>query len=185
MSFCSYYLKCATENCSWVFKSSCLNNSKLFKVRKFYNTHSCPLKDWIQSKRQSTSGVLEAMLVEKYVDLKTVYTPTDIQEDMLRIHALDASIRGWEYCRPIVVMDGTHLKSTYEGTMLIASTLDPGDTYAIPIEPLLCESTWDVPSHVLEEVILPPITRKQPKAGPPKMIAGIHQEGGEEEESNL
>ncbi|XP_049353825.1 protein FAR1-RELATED SEQUENCE 4-like [Solanum verrucosum] len=128
------------------------------------------------------------MLVEKYVDLKTVYTPTDIQADMLRIHgisltymqawrgkkkafetlrgdpaesygkiptylyilektypgtivnykktdenhflysftALDASIRGWEYCRPIVVVDGTHLKSTYEGTMLIASTLDPG-----------------------------------------------------------
>ncbi|XP_049403606.1 uncharacterized protein LOC125867224 [Solanum stenotomum] len=132
-----YYLKCATENCSWIFKSSCLNNSKLFKVRKFYDTHSCPLKDRIQSKRQSTSGVLGAMLVEKYVDLKTVYTPTDIQANMLRIHgisltymqawrALDASIRGWEYCRPIVVVDGTHLKSTYEGTMLIASTLDPG-----------------------------------------------------------
>ncbi|XP_015162003.1 uncharacterized protein [Solanum tuberosum] len=41
------------------------------------------------------------------------------------------------------------------------------DTYAIPIEPLPCESTWDVPSHVLEEVILPPITRKQP-GRPPK-----------------
>ncbi|KAH0699024.1 hypothetical protein KY284_013239 [Solanum tuberosum] len=224
-----YYLKCATENCSW---------------------------DRIQSKRQSTSGVLGAMLVEKYVDLKTVYTPTNIQADMLRIHgisltymqawrALDASIRGWEYCRPIVVVDGTHLKSTYEGTMLIASTLDPGgtvytitatrlvrastihlhtitdgakrftvclntrmcscgrfqhdeipcshalaairhrnkhrddycsayysnknyqDTYAIPIEPLSCESTWGVPSHVLEEVVLPPITRKQP-GRPPK-----------------
>ncbi|KAH0749212.1 hypothetical protein KY290_028444 [Solanum tuberosum] len=41
------------------------------------------------------------------------------------------------------------------------------DTYAIPIEPLPCESTWDVPSHVLEEVVLPPITRKQP-GRPPK-----------------
>ncbi|KAH0658736.1 hypothetical protein KY289_027484 [Solanum tuberosum] len=105
-----YYLNCATENCSW---------------------------DRIQSKRQSTSGVLGAMLIEKYVDLKIVYTPTDIQADMLRIHgisltymqawrALDASIRDWEYCQPIVVVDGTHLKSTYEGTMLTASTLDPG-----------------------------------------------------------
>ncbi|KAH0639443.1 hypothetical protein KY285_036029 [Solanum tuberosum] len=72
--------------------------------------------------------MLGAMLVEKYVDLKTIYTPTDIREDMLSIHALDASIRGWEYCRPILVVDGTHLKSTYEGTMLIASTLDPGGT---------------------------------------------------------
>ncbi|KAH0727891.1 hypothetical protein KY284_003756 [Solanum tuberosum] len=41
------------------------------------------------------------------------------------------------------------------------------DTYAIPIDPLPCESTWDVPSHVLEEVVLPPITRKQP-GRPPK-----------------
>ncbi|XP_049397384.1 uncharacterized protein LOC125861562 [Solanum stenotomum] len=93
-------------------------------------------QDRIQSKRQSTSGVLGAMLVKKYVDLKTVYTRTDIQADMLRIHgislkymqawrALDSNIRGWEYCRPIVLVDGTHLKSTYEGTMLIASTLDP------------------------------------------------------------
>ncbi|XP_049414819.1 uncharacterized protein LOC125877630 [Solanum stenotomum] len=41
------------------------------------------------------------------------------------------------------------------------------DTYAIPIEPLPCESTWDVPSHVLEKVVLPPITRKQP-GRPPK-----------------
>jgi len=96
MSFCSYYLKCATENCSWVFKSSCLNNSKLFKVRKFYDTHSCPLKDRIQSKRQSTSGVLGAMLVEKYVDLKTVYTPTDIQADMLRIHGISLTyMQAW------------------------------------------------------------------------------------------
>ncbi|XP_049403664.1 uncharacterized protein LOC125867271 [Solanum stenotomum] len=41
------------------------------------------------------------------------------------------------------------------------------DTYAIPIESLPCESTWDVPSNVLEEVVIPPITRKQP-GRPPK-----------------
>jgi len=41
------------------------------------------------------------------------------------------------------------------------------DTYAIPIEPLPCESTWDIPSHLLKEVMLPPIARKQP-GRPPK-----------------
>ncbi|KAG5575705.1 hypothetical protein H5410_055839 [Solanum commersonii] len=39
-------------------------------------------------------------------------------------------------------------------------------TYAIPIEPLPCESTWNIPSHILEEVLLPPITRKQPGRPP-------------------
>ncbi|KAK6784294.1 hypothetical protein RDI58_017748 [Solanum bulbocastanum] len=41
------------------------------------------------------------------------------------------------------------------------------NTYVIPIELLPCESTWDVPSHVLEEVMLPPIATKQP-GRPPK-----------------
>ncbi|XP_075087597.1 uncharacterized protein LOC142169608 [Nicotiana tabacum] len=38
--------------------------------------------------------------------------------------ALNISIRGWEYCRPIVIVDGTFLKSAYRGTMLTASTRD-------------------------------------------------------------
>ncbi|XVE81484.1 hypothetical protein DITRI_Ditri15bG0068100 [Diplodiscus trichospermus] len=38
--------------------------------------------------------------------------------------ALDASIKGWKYCRPIMVVDGTFLKSSYGGTMLKACTQD-------------------------------------------------------------
>ncbi|XP_070054910.1 uncharacterized protein [Nicotiana tomentosiformis] len=34
------------------------------------------------------------------------------------------SINGWEYCRPVVVVDGTFLKSVYREIMLIASTMD-------------------------------------------------------------
>ena len=40
--------------------------------------------------------------------------------------ALEACIRGWEYYRSIVVVDGVALKCSYGGTMLTASTLDPG-----------------------------------------------------------
>ncbi|XP_015081858.2 uncharacterized protein LOC107025600 [Solanum pennellii] len=40
--------------------------------------------------------------------------------------ALEACIRGWEYCRPIVVVDGACLKYSYGGTMLTASTMNPG-----------------------------------------------------------
>ncbi|XP_059310574.1 uncharacterized protein LOC132061914 [Lycium ferocissimum] len=38
--------------------------------------------------------------------------------------ALKAFIKGFECCRPIVVVDGAHLKSTYNGTFVSASTLD-------------------------------------------------------------
>ncbi|XP_050225506.1 uncharacterized protein LOC126674981 [Mercurialis annua] len=40
--------------------------------------------------------------------------------------ALDASIKGWNFCRPVIVVDGTFLKSNYGGTLLTASTQDGG-----------------------------------------------------------
>ncbi|XP_047250141.1 uncharacterized protein LOC107876944 [Capsicum annuum] len=38
--------------------------------------------------------------------------------------ALSTSIRGWRYCMPTIVVDGTFLKSAYKGTVLSASVLD-------------------------------------------------------------
>ncbi|XP_019259015.1 PREDICTED: protein FAR1-RELATED SEQUENCE 4-like [Nicotiana attenuata] len=39
--------------------------------------------------------------------------------------ALYPSIKGWQYCKPVVVVEGTFLESAYRGTLLIASTQDP------------------------------------------------------------
>ncbi|XP_060216702.1 uncharacterized protein LOC132644141 [Lycium barbarum] len=38
--------------------------------------------------------------------------------------ALYAFIKGFDYCQPIVVVDGSHLKTPYNGTFVSASTLD-------------------------------------------------------------
>ncbi|XP_060201958.1 uncharacterized protein LOC132630394 [Lycium barbarum] len=184
----SYHLVCPGDNCSWCLKASSLNESRLFKIRNFCDVHTCLLKDRIYEQRQATSNVVSIIIMDKYEDPKTIYTPKDISRDMRKQHgvtltymqayrakqkamimlqgdptdsyskipaylyilqktypgsvvrlekteedrflytfvALEACIRGWEYCRPIVVVDGTHLKSTYKGTMLIACTLDPG-----------------------------------------------------------
>ncbi|XP_009604249.2 uncharacterized protein [Nicotiana tomentosiformis] len=133
-----------------------------------------------------TAMVVGSMVMPKYADYKTIYTPKDIQTDMLSDHgvnltymqawrvkekaleflrghpadsysrlpsylyilektypgsvvklqkseddcflyvfvALSTSIKGWEHCRPVVVVDGTFLKSAYMGIMLTASTMD-------------------------------------------------------------
>ncbi|XP_075076625.1 uncharacterized protein LOC142163255 [Nicotiana tabacum] len=133
--------------------------------------------------------VVGSMVIPKYADPKTIYTPKDIQTDMLSEHgvnltyiqawrakenaleflrghpaesysklpsylyilektysrpvvklkktdddcflyafvAICTSISGWEYCRPVVVVDGTFLKSAYRGIMLTASTMDALD----------------------------------------------------------
>ncbi|XP_070012874.1 uncharacterized protein [Nicotiana sylvestris] len=44
--------------------------------------------------------------------------------------SLYAFIRGFDHCRPIVVVDGSHLKSYYNGTFVSASTLD-GVAYGV------------------------------------------------------
>ncbi|XP_070003823.1 uncharacterized protein [Nicotiana sylvestris] len=38
--------------------------------------------------------------------------------------SLYASIKGWEHCRPIIVVDGSFLKATYKGTILTVCTQD-------------------------------------------------------------
>nr|XP_016500335.1 PREDICTED: uncharacterized protein LOC107818799 [Nicotiana tabacum] len=133
--------------------------------------------------------VVGSIVMPKYADPNTIYTPKDIQTDMLseygvnltymqawrakekalkflRGHpadsysrlpsylyilkksyprsvvklykteddcflyvfvALSTSIEGWEHYRPVIIVDGTFLKSAYRGIMLIANTMDAAD----------------------------------------------------------
>ncbi|XP_070003300.1 uncharacterized protein LOC142165767 [Nicotiana tabacum] len=134
--------------------------------------------------------VVGSMVIPKYSDHKTIYTPKDIQFGMLSEHGVNltymqawrakekalqflrghpadsysklpsylyilektypgsvvklkktdddcflyvfvancTSISGWEYYRPVVVVDGTFLKSAYRGIMLTTSTMDATGT---------------------------------------------------------
>ncbi|XP_050238390.1 uncharacterized protein LOC126687878 [Mercurialis annua] len=56
--------------------------------------------------------------------------------------ALDASIKGWKYCRPLVVTDGTFLKSNYGGTLLTACTQD-GNGKIFPLAFAIVDSEND------------------------------------------
>ena len=63
--------------------------------------------------------------------LNTVYPNSDIRmqkteeyEFMYLLVALRPFIRGFNYCRSIVVVDGAHLSGAYKGTFVSASILD-------------------------------------------------------------
>ncbi|XP_019265225.1 PREDICTED: uncharacterized protein LOC109242818 [Nicotiana attenuata] len=182
----NYWLVCVAENCKWHFKATSINDSAMFKIRSFIRQHTCSLMDEAFIQRKRTAAVVGSMVVPKYCDPKTVYTPKDIQTDMLSEHGLNlsymqawrakekalqflrgnpadsysklpkyfyileetypgsvvklkkaaddcflyafvalcTSISGWQHCRPVVVVDGTFLKSAYRGIMLTASTTD-------------------------------------------------------------
>ncbi|XP_070028650.1 uncharacterized protein [Nicotiana sylvestris] len=185
-----YWLICVAENCKWHFKVTSINDSAMLKIRSFSRQHTCSLLDEIFIQRKRTAVVVGSMVVPKYCDPKTVYTPKDIQTDMLSEHGLNlsymqawrakekalqflrgnpsesynklpkyfyileetypgsvvklkkaaddcflyafvalcTSISGWQHCRPVVVVDGTFLKSAYRGIMLTTSTMDAAGT---------------------------------------------------------
>ncbi|XP_070037012.1 uncharacterized protein [Nicotiana tomentosiformis] len=152
----NYCLVCVGDNCTWDFKSTSINESALFKVRKYNSLHTCSLMDNTYIQRKLTTMGVGSIVMPKYADPKTIYTPKDIQIDMLSDHGVNVtymqawrekkkaleflrghpadfyirlpsyftSIKGWEHYRPVVVVDGTFLKSAYRGIMLTASTMD-------------------------------------------------------------
>lgn len=171
---------------SWYLKSSSLNNSNIFKLRKFYNVHTCRNESRFFSQRHTISKFVGGLITSNVDDPKTVYTPANIQRDIRNNYgvelnymkawrakekaleilrgkprasyvklpsylymvkhtnpgsvtrlekakdgyflyayvALYASIKGWEYCMPVVVVDGSFLKAAYRGTILTACTQD-------------------------------------------------------------
>ncbi|XP_075092412.1 uncharacterized protein LOC142172646 [Nicotiana tabacum] len=201
----SYWLICVAESCKWHFKAMSINDSAMFKIRSFSRQHTCCLMDETFIQRKRTAAVLGSMVVPKYCDLKTVYTPKDIQTDMLSEHGLNlymqawrakekalqflrgnpcdsynklpkyfyileknypgyvvklkkaaddcflytfvalcTSINGWQHCRPVVVVDGTFLKSDYRGIMLTASTMDSAvKLYYFPLAYAVVDSEND------------------------------------------
>ncbi|XP_019238435.1 PREDICTED: uncharacterized protein LOC109218521 [Nicotiana attenuata] len=200
----SYWLICVDENCTWHFKATSINDSAMFKVRNFDRQHTCSLMDNTFIQRKPTAMVVGSMVIPKYSDPKTIYTPKDIKFDMLSEHdvnltymqawrakekalqfmrghpadsysklpsylynlektypgsvvklkktdddcflyvfvAICTSISGWEYCRPVVVVDGTFLKSAYRGIMLTASTMDAAGTI-LPLSYAVVDSEND------------------------------------------
>ncbi|XP_070049051.1 uncharacterized protein [Nicotiana tomentosiformis] len=199
-----YCLVCVGDNCTWYFKSTRINDSALFKVRKFNSLPTCSLMDNTHIQCKPTATVVGSMVIPKYTDPKTIYIPKDIQTDMLSEHgvnltymqawrakekaleflrghpadsysrlpsylyilektypgsvvklqktdddyflyafvALSTSIKGWDYCRPVIVVDGTFLKSAYKGIMLIASIMDVACSI-LPLAYAVVDSEYD------------------------------------------
>ncbi|XP_068667709.1 uncharacterized protein [Aristolochia californica] len=60
--------------------------------------------------------------------------------------AFGPSIAGFQYCRPLISVDGTHLYGKYPGTLLIATTLDGNDgifPLAFAIVEIENQDTWE------------------------------------------
>ncbi|XP_019236290.1 PREDICTED: uncharacterized protein LOC109216580 [Nicotiana attenuata] len=131
----------------------------MFKVREFNDKYTCPLKDKVYEQRQTSSSLIGDMIRSKLTNHKRKYTPKDIIDDVKFDFCVDVSYilawrakekamsflrsepansynilpgKGFDHCRPIVVVDDSHLKSAYTGTFVSASTLD-GAGHILPL----------------------------------------------------
>ncbi|XP_062103307.1 uncharacterized protein LOC133814353 [Humulus lupulus] len=148
-----YVVACLDKNCKWMLRASRNGNTNQFIIRRFSHIHTCALEIRLKNQRQATSTIIADMIKHKFTDIKTKYTATVIVRDLKHDHevqvkyskawrsrekaiekvnlmqnclviSLNASIKGWNYCVPVVIVDGTFLKSTYGGTLLVAATQD-------------------------------------------------------------
>ncbi|XP_015075318.1 uncharacterized protein LOC107019298 [Solanum pennellii] len=147
-----YTLVCVSDNCGWVLKSSSINKSGMFRIRKFVDDRTCPLKDKVYEQRQATSNligvawkakekavislrgtpsgsygklssylyVLDATYPGSHIRMKKI----DENQFLYLFISLFPFIKGFECCKSIVVVDGSHLRGTYNGVFVSASTVD-------------------------------------------------------------
>ncbi|XP_015167934.1 uncharacterized protein [Solanum tuberosum] len=79
----SYSIQCLGENCCLSLRASSLNKSQMFKIREFESEHTCLLLHNSLSERQATKSVVGSIIVGKCAEPDVIYTPKDIQRDML------------------------------------------------------------------------------------------------------
>ncbi|KAH0724695.1 hypothetical protein KY284_000560 [Solanum tuberosum] len=122
----SYTLICVSENCGWIMKSSNINKSEKFRIKKLLNEHTCSSKDQVYCQRQATSNLVGGIIKPKLVNHKKKLTPKDIQDNVRLDLEVDVTY-SFESCRSIVVVDDSQLKGTYNGTFVSTSALDGED----------------------------------------------------------
>ncbi|XP_071708234.1 uncharacterized protein [Rutidosis leptorrhynchoides] len=93
-----YTATCISPNCSWQITARCIQDSNNFQVQKLNDLHTCSNTQILPNNKHATKKVLGNILKE---------TRSFVN-----------------YARPVIIVDGAHLKSRYLGTNLIAVTMD-------------------------------------------------------------
>ncbi|XP_074337252.1 uncharacterized protein LOC141674443 [Apium graveolens] len=95
-------------------------------------------KDWRSKERalEITRGNATESFTELYSCMYMLFTSNagsvielQLTENSCFLYvfvALNFSTKGWKYCTPVVVVNGTFLKSVYGGTLLVVATEDAG-----------------------------------------------------------
>ncbi|XP_050207457.1 uncharacterized protein LOC126656877 [Mercurialis annua] len=98
-----YRLKCIDDHCDWKFYASKIGHTKMFRVRKFNNYHTCFLEMRMGDLRFVSSKTIAKIIKSNLLDIKTIYTPNDIIRDMRNDYSIKLDYwKAWK-CREIAL----------------------------------------------------------------------------------
>ncbi|KAG5592262.1 hypothetical protein H5410_042776 [Solanum commersonii] len=93
----------AKDACCWELKASVRKNTDIFKVRYFNSEHTCPLRDRVLSKDVTA-------LYGVQISYQQAWRSKERALQMIRGKPVDGPMmRGFEFCRPVVVVDASHI----------------------------------------------------------------------------
>ncbi|GKD75807.1 transposase, MuDR, MULE transposase domain protein, partial [Tanacetum coccineum] len=176
---------CIHKECTWRILARKLNESNWWLLPTVEDVYTCSMTRLHPDHRNATTTILGALLVDKKafdmamgspaesfaqlsyychnLKLANEGTVTHIETDVegrfkLLYVGFGVEIRDFlTSMRPLIIIDGAHLKGTYEGTNLLAVGMD-GNNQIVPIATGMCqggESTeaWSFFSSKLKESI--------------------------------
>ncbi|KAK2634210.1 hypothetical protein Ddye_029002 [Dipteronia dyeriana] len=116
----------AEEPTSMIYK----DEGTYFQVRSFVNEHSCPLKE-IHYRHQQANAIIIGEVVAPRLQQQDgrLMRPKNINTYMKTMYGIQimysASLRGFRRCmRPVIAVNGIHLKGRFGGTMFVAIVQD-------------------------------------------------------------
>ncbi|KAL6537644.1 hypothetical protein OROHE_012271 [Orobanche hederae] len=87
-----YVLICMHNKiCGWKIRSSRVGRTSLFKIREFNHVHTCSTNILMSSHKQATSEIVSECIKNRFTNLRRIYTPTDIVDDMMEEYNLSIS----------------------------------------------------------------------------------------------
>ncbi|KAM3234161.1 hypothetical protein P3L10_019520 [Capsicum annuum] len=123
-------------------------------INEFPLFHPIPIFDYTikdEEMEEQTESIIKDPL-HKYVEEGQLYWNKNTISSVMKHYAIrerfqfkvkrSSSSRGWRYCMPIIVVDGTFMKSAYKETMLSASVLDTAG-HILPLAYAVVDSKID------------------------------------------
>ncbi|XP_073131636.1 uncharacterized protein [Henckelia pumila] len=152
---------CSEKSCGWRIYASKHKRDNLFAIRKCKLQHNCCENNLRSIGHPRADAYWIANVVKEKLRGEPSYRPCTMQMDLQRDFGVELEYckvwKGKDGCRPLIFLDGTHIKNKYKGCILVVVSKDANDdlfTIAYAIVDAENDANWDWFCYHLSRVLL-------------------------------